>query len=234
MVDLGVPSVKVPGPPGLVVPASAPEPATFVKARRVRSFDDVVDQVRGAIIDGSILAGERLPSERELAEQFGVSRATLREALRALEAVGLIEIRLGARGGAFATEGDVGRHVESLRHLFDVEVAARPEQARRFAASLHADNATWVAGTAEDLATIAEAIPRGPRAFLLAMAECSRMPLRVALASAFESGTDGRLTSTLTTSEMKRALALLRHGHRTECRDLLFRLLDRSHPGSGT
>lgn len=202
-----------------------PESSRFVKVRRVRSFDDVVEQVRGAIIDGSILAGERLPSERELAEQFGVSRATLREALRALEAVGLIKIRVGAHGGAFATDGALDRSVESLRHVVDVEVAARPQQARRFRASVHADNATWLEGSEEDLASLSEAVPRGARAFLTALAERTHMPLRVALAAAVESDNPRRSHRTLATAEMEQVVDLLRRGSRMESRDLLFRLL---------
>lgn len=220
-----MPSVKARGGQAVDAVRDDAEGLTFVKVRRVRSFDDVVDQVRAAIIDGSILAGERLPSERELAEQFGVSRATLREALRALEAVGLIEIRVGAHGGAFATEGALERSVDSLRHVVDVEVAARPLQAQRFRASLHADNATWVEGSPEDLAAIADAVRRGPRAFLIALAECSRMPLRVALAEASEPDDSGRAYPSLTTSEMQQVVDLLRRGRRIECRDLLFRLL---------
>lgn len=61
----------------------------------------IVDQVRELIRQGRIVAGDRLPSERELAEQFGVSRVTVRDALRALEATGLLEIKVGANGGAF-------------------------------------------------------------------------------------------------------------------------------------
>lgn len=203
------------------------ETPTFVKVRRVRSFDDVVDQVRTAITDGSILAGERLPSEREFAEQFGVSRATLREALRALEALGLIEIRLGVRGGAFATEGAIDRQVESLRHVLDVEQAVRPEQAHTFRASVHADNATWVKGSAEDLAALSAAAGCDPRAFLLTLAECSGMPLRAALAAALEASDDAHLRSSLTTSQMQRVVHLLQSGHRTQCRDLLFNVLSR-------
>jgi DNA-binding FadR family transcriptional regulator len=54
-------------------------------------------------MSGRLTEGERLPPERELAEQFGVSRVTVRDALRALEAQGLVEVRVGARGGAFVT-----------------------------------------------------------------------------------------------------------------------------------
>src|SRR5688572_27123761 len=85
---------------------TAGEPTPLSPVRRVRSFDDVVTHVRDGILDGTVAPGERLPSERELCELFGVSRPTVREALRALEAVGLVEIRLGTRGGAFARRPD--------------------------------------------------------------------------------------------------------------------------------
>src|ERR671932_2563007 len=68
-----------------------------------RASSSIADQIRAAIVGGQLKEGERLPPERELAEQFGVSRVTVRDALRALEAMGLIEVRVGARGGAFIT-----------------------------------------------------------------------------------------------------------------------------------
>jgi DNA-binding FadR family transcriptional regulator len=68
-----------------------------------RISEVIVEQVRLLIRQGQLQAGDRLPSERELCERFGVSRVTVREALRVLEANGLVEIRVGARGGAFVT-----------------------------------------------------------------------------------------------------------------------------------
>lgn len=72
----------------------------FRAARQNRIFQDVVDQIQEAIIQGHLKVGERLPAERELKEMLQTSRSTLREALRVLEQKGLIEIKLGTGGGA--------------------------------------------------------------------------------------------------------------------------------------
>jgi DNA-binding FadR family transcriptional regulator len=75
----------------------------FSPVQVVRASSAITDQIREAIVTGRLDEGHRLSPERELAEQFGVSRVTVRDALRSLEAQGLIAIRLGARGGAFVT-----------------------------------------------------------------------------------------------------------------------------------
>jgi len=61
-----------------------------------RLYQQIADQIRTFIQDGSLAAGARLPPERELALQLGVSRPSLREALIALEIDGRIEIRMGS------------------------------------------------------------------------------------------------------------------------------------------
>lgn len=75
----------------------------FVPVAPGRISELIVEQIRRLIIDGRLARGERLPSERDLAERFKVSRVTVRDALRILEAQGLLEIRVGASGGAFVT-----------------------------------------------------------------------------------------------------------------------------------
>lgn len=89
----------------------------FRKARQNRIFQDVVDQVGDAILDGQVAIGDRLPAEREMCELFGISRGTLREALRVLEEKGLIEIRLGVGGGSMVKGANADRITESLAML---------------------------------------------------------------------------------------------------------------------
>lgn len=79
------------------------EQGLFTAVSANRMSEAIVAQIRNLIRTNRLVPGDRLPSERELCEQFGVSRVTVREALRVLEAGGLIEIRVGARGGAFVT-----------------------------------------------------------------------------------------------------------------------------------
>ncbi len=75
---------------------------TAKKEEKVTDF--IISQVRDAIMSGRLKPGNRLASEKELTEEFKVSKATLREALRSLETMGLVEIRQGATGGIFLTE----------------------------------------------------------------------------------------------------------------------------------
>lgn len=84
-------------------PETGVEPIVFAPVSNVRISATIVDQVRSRIRSGELVVGDRLPSERALCEQFGVSRRTVREAFRMLEATGHITIKLGKEGGAFVT-----------------------------------------------------------------------------------------------------------------------------------
>ncbi len=64
----------------------------------------IADDIREAILTGKLIVDERLPSEAELAETHGVSRPTIREALKRLAAQSLIRTRRGAAGGAFVNQ----------------------------------------------------------------------------------------------------------------------------------
>jgi DNA-binding FadR family transcriptional regulator len=74
--------------------------ARFEPVRAVHAYERVVEQVEEAIESGALCPGARLPSERELMVQFSVSRSTVREALRVLQARGLLRSRPGDPNGA--------------------------------------------------------------------------------------------------------------------------------------
>jgi GntR family transcriptional regulator, transcriptional repressor for pyruvate dehydrogenase complex len=83
-----------------------------------RAFEDIAAQIRELVANGKLKPGDRLPAERDLSAKFNVSRNTLREALRALELSGMIELRKGASGGAFVLPGNSGVVVNGLRDLY--------------------------------------------------------------------------------------------------------------------
>lgn len=83
-----------------------------------RAFEEIAAQIRDLVASGRLKPGDRLPAERDLSAKFKVSRNTLREALRALELSGMIELRKGAAGGAFVVPGNSGVVVNGLRDLY--------------------------------------------------------------------------------------------------------------------
>ncbi len=76
----------------------------FQAVRGARLFEEICDQIKSQVSAGKIGPGDKLPAERDLAGQFGVSRSAVREALRALEVSGLIALRKGVKGGAYLLE----------------------------------------------------------------------------------------------------------------------------------
>ena len=80
--------------------------------KSTRIYEEIVRQIKTMIAEGRLTSGDRLPPERELAEKFLVSRTSVREALRALESLSLVEIRPGE--GTFIREMSVDRLIEPL------------------------------------------------------------------------------------------------------------------------
>src|SRR5919106_4893134 len=77
--------------------------AVLRPVREGNAFEEAVQRILQAIKLGAVTAGERLPAERDLAKRLGISRVTLREALRALIDAGYVESRRGRSGGTFVT-----------------------------------------------------------------------------------------------------------------------------------
>jgi GntR family transcriptional repressor for pyruvate dehydrogenase complex len=84
--------------------------------RRVRkAYEQVADQIRELIVTGELLPTQKLPNEATLAREFGVSRATVREALRVLTTQNLVRTRKGTGGGSFVTLPTVDHVSEFLK-----------------------------------------------------------------------------------------------------------------------
>lgn len=129
----------------------------FKVIKRRRLYQDVVGQIHDLIRDGTLKPGDRLPPERELAEQFEVSRSSIREAMRALELQGLVASRPGS--GTFVSTdsleslvaiiaSSLGGAREYLDYTFEVRRLLEPQ-----IAALAAERATEA-----DINRIAEAL----------------------------------------------------------------------------
>lgn len=116
------------------------EKGLYKTIKTSRLYEQIVQQIEASILDGTLKRGDQMPPERELAEQFGVSRTAVREAIRALREKGLLEAFSGR--GTFVTDGtseavrqsfdlmvkvgqgDGLQHVEELREILEPEIAA--------------------------------------------------------------------------------------------------------------
>jgi len=98
-------------------------------------YHRVVDEIKTRIFEGRLKPGDRLPAERELAEMLGVSRTSVREALKMLAAEGLVKIKHGQ--GAFITEQDPDAYLQQfakrifvspkvIRDLFEIRKVLEP------------------------------------------------------------------------------------------------------------
>lgn len=120
------------------------------------AYEHVVDRIRRSIWLRLVLPGDRLPSERALAESFGVSRVTVREALRVLQGEGLVATSRGSGGGSIVREPEpdgedrrqhMWRSRIQLGYVHELRLAVEP-----MAASLAAERAS-----ARDIARIEQA-----------------------------------------------------------------------------
>jgi GntR family transcriptional regulator, transcriptional repressor for pyruvate dehydrogenase complex len=96
----------------------------FKPAKQTRIYQDVVEQIQEAILAGQLKVGEQLPAERKLIDMFGVSRGTLREALRVLQQKGLIEIKTGVTGGSIIRGVTTEQFSENLAMLIRYQKVA--------------------------------------------------------------------------------------------------------------
>jgi GntR family transcriptional repressor for pyruvate dehydrogenase complex len=131
----------------------------FVPVKGRRLSEEIAGQIREAVMTGQLQAGDRLPPERELARIFGTSPLVVRDALHTLESDGLLQIRLGALGGAVVQEAShrsvtrslatlLRRTKATMDQLTEARLCLEPEIARLAASR----------ATIEDLAALERAL----------------------------------------------------------------------------
>lgn len=85
----------------------------FKPLKKIRLYEEIADQIKNTVFNGQLKPGDPLPSERELAGMFNVGRPTVREALRTLDVLGIIELNQIEKG-YIVRENDVAQYLETL------------------------------------------------------------------------------------------------------------------------
>ncbi|WP_246082908.1 FadR/GntR family transcriptional regulator [Nonomuraea diastatica] len=191
--------------------------------KRTRTFEDVLAQIERRIAEDGLTAGDRLPAERQLAEQLGVSRSSVREAMRVLESLGVVSSQVG-RGpdaGAVLTSrpetaltdllrlhlGMAGlklREVIDTRHMIEQWAASHAASARAGTSALTA------ALSGMDGARTAEEFVEHDTAFHCAIADASGNRL---IAAIMRSLRDSMRRYAVEAVERLGDTAILRAGH---------------------
>ncbi|HEX4113647.1 MAG TPA: FCD domain-containing protein [Stellaceae bacterium] len=120
--------------PDKSAPENSPDVAPSQPARDGTLSWRIIRQIRAMLFAGELKTGERLGGEIELARRYGVSRMAIRDALRSLEAAGIVEIRVGAKGGTYIAGGNIERFADALAiqlkligvtvaEIFDAQIA---------------------------------------------------------------------------------------------------------------
>ena len=127
----------------------------YKRPSRESAVDFIVGQIEGAILERGLKPGDKLPTTRELQDILGASLGTLREALRILEQKGLLEARLGRKGGIFVKAVTSSKVSESLGLLIRQKQVS-VEHLMIFRNTLEVSAAAWAAvnASAEDVADL--------------------------------------------------------------------------------
>ena len=130
-------------------PAKPVSRKEFRAIHKTRVSEDIIEQVRDLIASGRLKPGDRLPAEREFAQTLSVSRSAVREAIRALESLGIVEARPGQGTFMAALSGSQGRDPitaglfqawNTQRKLFEVRQVIEPDLAALAARRATADH----------------------------------------------------------------------------------------------
>lgn len=122
----------------------------------------IVDEVRAALFRGELKPGDFLGSETEMARRYGVSRVPVRDAFKTLQALGIVEVRMGVNGGAHIAAGNPSRFADALavqfklvgiaaEELFEAEIAVEGAAAMLAATNATADDLAEMRALLDDL-----------------------------------------------------------------------------------
>ncbi len=117
---------------------------SFQSLKRPKAYQRVAQAIQDQVFSGELREGQKLPPERDLARQFGVSRAVVREAIHTLEMAGMLRVRKGAGGGTFVCSHydkplstSIGNLLAggaiTLEHLFELRLLLEPPAAEKAA-----------------------------------------------------------------------------------------------------
>lgn len=131
----------------------------FKPVRNIKVYEQVTEQIQNMIVSKELKKGDRLPSERDLAEQLEVSRASVREALRALQIIGLIEVRQGE--GSFIAQDFEKTLFQPLSVMFMLQ-DSKPEEIIQLRKIIEVETAYLAAqrATDEEIEKLRELIER--------------------------------------------------------------------------
>jgi GntR family transcriptional repressor for pyruvate dehydrogenase complex len=123
-----------------------------------RLYEQIVQQIEESVLKGVLKEGDQLPAERELAQQFGVSRTAVREAIKALHEKGLVDALPGR--GTFVTNGDSNSMRQSLDRILKSGDSSSAANLVEFREVLEPEIAALAAARADDqaIATMREAV----------------------------------------------------------------------------
>jgi DNA-binding FadR family transcriptional regulator len=170
--------------------------------RRRKLYEEIVDQLQAMMLRGSLLPGEQIPSERELTATFGVGRTAVREALFALNRMGLVNLQNGER--AFVTRPSATGLLEelspSIRHMLQAPDGIRHFQGARMLFEVALARHAAQHATATNLEALEGALSRNKKAlndldvfvetdvaFHFVIAEIARNPIVTSLLQAMAS-----------------------------------------------
>lgn len=150
--------------------------AVIDPVRPTSACELVVEQLRRAIHLGRFLAGDKLPPERELAKQLGVSRTTVRDAVKILEGEGLVQSKRGAAGGLTVleqnTDGNLRRslsgRLKAIEEIYDYRLAIECSAARLASARRNKSDLTALARHVKRMGELAAPLRRADEAQAMA------------------------------------------------------------------